>query len=298
MATNIKAINVKLAYEKLLEIRDKTNLGSDQVLQQLESVYDVSQRYLRECKTGGLLSKVKSKNYFLFENNGKFSRPVNSGLYSGGIKQIGDFFSGILHNDLSMMSEEKITSACYVVAMSYCAAIDIIKKKADKKTPGTYFEVLVGHIYSRKLGLLPSKQVEVLNLDMDNAKLPTDFIFDLGKKKPKFHVPVKTSTRERVIQVWAHQRVLDGVYGVGRFLGTLVCMAETKLSTDTGTVVEICLPIQWQLYQMYIAQMKRIYYLDMPAKYEMLNNTFPKIPVRPFGQFFKDIDSLVAGSSD
>jgi hypothetical protein len=49
----------------------------------------------------------------------------------------------------------------------------------------------------------------------------------LGDGKNRIHLPVKTSTRERVIQAWAHQRVLDGVYGVGRFKGVLVALAET-----------------------------------------------------------------------
>jgi len=68
----------------------------------------------------------------------------------------------------------------------------------------------------------------VLNFDDEDTNLPTDLIFDLGKGAPKYHVPVKTSTRERAIQVWAHQRVIDGVFGMSRVLGTPVLMAETK----------------------------------------------------------------------
>jgi hypothetical protein len=40
----------------------------------------------------------------------------------------------------------------------------------------------------------------MLNLAME-ATLPTGFVFDFGANRPKFHGPVKTSTRERVIQV-------------------------------------------------------------------------------------------------
>lgn len=65
----------------------------------------------------------------------------------------------------------------------------------------------------------PRTQVEVLRLEEESSTLPTDFIFDLGAGKPKFHIPVKMSTRERVIQVFAHQRVLDGVHGFGKFTG-------------------------------------------------------------------------------
>jgi hypothetical protein len=124
------------------------------------------------------------------------------------------------------------------------------------------------------------------------AKLPTDFVFDLGQDRAKFHLPVKTSTRERVIQVWAHQRVLDGVYGTGRFLGTLVCLSENKTDKKTREVIEICLPDQWRVYQMFVAQMKRVYYLDVPARYQELNKVFPKIIVKPFGEFYREIDAL------
>src|SRR5262249_29597810 len=160
---------------------------------------------------------------------------------------------------------EEATRTLYTLAMSFCAANDVIKG-GDKKTPATYFEILIGHIFAAHLGVNPKSSIEVLNKDMKGS-LPTDFIFDLGAKKTKFHVPIKTSTRERVIQVWAHQRVLDGIYGVGRYKGILACLTETKLDSAKLEVVEICLPDQWRVYQMFIAQMTRVYYLDVPEKY-------------------------------
>lgn len=129
--------------------------------------------------------------------------------------------------------------------------------------------------------------MEVLNLEEgDRKELPTDFIFDLGPNKAKFHVPVKTSTRERVIQVWAHQRVLDGIFGTGRILGVLVCLGETKTASREREVTEICLPWQWRLYQMFIAQLRRVYYLDLPSAYAALSDVFPPITVKEFGEFF------------
>jgi hypothetical protein len=169
-----------------------------------------------------------------------------------------------------------------------------LEKQGDQKTPGTFFEYLICHLLSRQLGLAPRTQIEVLNLDRP-ATLPTDWIFDLGVDRPKLHVPVKTSTRERVIQVWAHQRVLDGAYGVGKFLGLLVCLAETKLDHKKLEVVEICLPGQWKIYQGFIAPMKRVYYLDLPKPYEALNDAIPPIRVRPFGEFFHEASQLIAG---
>lgn len=242
-----------------------------------------------------LSSQVPDKNYFSWvsENGRKKSRPINAALFenlTSAAEKKDAFFSALQNNDFANISAHDITRGCYVTAISFCAVIDLLKER-DQKTPGTFFEYLIGHCYARKLGMDPRDRVDVLNLG-DTTSLPTDFIFDLGLNRPKFHLPVKTSTRERVIQVWAHQRVLDGVYGTGRFWGTLVALAETKLDITRNIVTDICLPDQWKLYQLFIAQMKRIYYLDLPQKYSDLNNFFPKIPVKEFGEFFHEVDDL------
>jgi hypothetical protein len=167
----------------------------------------------------------------------------------------------------------------------------------DKKTPGTYFELLVGHLLALTFGVQPRNRVEVLTVEDERSTLPTDFIFDLGPRQLKFHVPVKISTRERVVQVWAHQRMLNGVYGEGRFKGVLVALAETKLDLQKLEVVEICLPDQWAVYQRFIARMDRVYYLDLPAKYAALATAFPYIPVKTFGAFFKEKETLIKPDS-
>lgn len=266
-------------------------ISSDETLQTLRALYDACLNHLGNYQEQDLISKVPDKEYFSFSNGQKMSRAINRPLYFDGRTHIDDFFGAVADNNFTNISSEQITSACYSIAISFCACIDI-EKSGDQKTPGTYFEYLIGFLFSRKLGVSPTKRLEVLNLDMQST-LPTDFIFDLGADQPKFHVPVKTSTRERVIQVWAHQRVLDGVYGTGRFLGTLACLSETKTDKKKLEVVEICLPLQWRLYQMYIAQMKRVYYLDRPVIYSGLNEVFPKIHVRDFGEFYFELDELL-----
>ena len=44
--------------------------------------------------------------------------------------------------------------------------------------------------------------------------------------------------------------------------------------------------------KMHIAQLKRIYYLDVPAAYSKLNDVFPPLSVKPFGHFFAEADTL------
>jgi len=248
---------------------------------------------LHELDKRELISKVAGKTYFSFDNGVRTSRPINTALFdeSGGAAKL--FMEKLLHNAVTDLSSDDITSACYTIAMSFISLIDV-EKQGDQKTPGTYFEYFICHLFARSFGVDPQTRINVLNLDRP-ASLPTDWIFDLGKGQPKFHLPVKTSTRERVIQVWAHQRVLDGVYGVGRFIGTLACLAETKLDSRTREVVEICLPDQWRIYQMFIAQLQRVYYLDVPKPYEPLSRDFPRIHVKPFGVFFHELEELCSG---
>ncbi len=241
-----------------------------------------------------LISQVAGKTYFAFSDGAKLSRAVNAALFSDDIAQWTAFEKAINRRNsrqgLKGFNANRLTRLIYSVAISFCCYIDLIHK-GDQKTPGTFFEFLISHLFAWRLDVNPVKSIQVLNLDMETY-LPTDFIFDLGKERPKFHLPVKTSTRERVIQVWAHQRVLDGVFGTARFLGTPVILTETKTDSVRKIVTEICLPAQWRIYQMHIAQLKRIYYLDMPAAYEKLNRVFPPLHIRPFGEFFFEAEAL------
>jgi hypothetical protein len=196
----------------------------------------------------------------------------------------------VLACDLKSVAKADLEKALYTLAIAYCAVADLLSKGRDKKTPGTYFEVLIGHLVGRTFGVNPSKSITVQSLDIGES-LPTDFTFDLGTGRNKIHMPVKTSTRERVIQVWGHQRVIDGVFGVGRFKGVLVCLSETNAKPDYG-VTEVCLPNQWTIYQMFIAQLHRVYYLDVPKKYAALGAVYPFIQVKPFAAFFSEADAL------
>lgn len=234
------------------------------------------------CDTG--------KQYFSFVSDGVKSRPVNARLYDCDIDE--SSIARVLACDLSGFDEPSLGRILYTIAISYCAAADMVSR-GDKKTPATFFEVFVGHMVGRMLGANPTNAIDVQSIDIHNS-LPTDFIFDLGPHKNKIHLPVKTSTRERVIQVWAHQRVLDGVFGLGRFKGVLVSIAETNAKQPDG-VTEVCLPGQWVIYQMFIAQMHRVYYLDIPAKYAALGQQYPFIQVKSFASFFGEVDLLVNG---
>jgi hypothetical protein len=253
----------------------------------LAECVSVTQHYKRVP----LSTSIPGKTYFAFEGSGgKISRAVNADLYRPKLEDWRRLIRALGSSNFRGLTEQALTRTIYSAAISFCVVIDLTRK-GDQKTPGTYFEYLIGHLFASRLAVNPTTRLPVLNLDMDTT-LPTDYVFDLGSGKPKFHLPIKTSTRERVIQVWAHQRVLDGVYGTGRFLGTPVILAETKTDQRTRKVTDICLPLQWRLYQMHISQLKRVYYLDVPAAYAALTGVFPPIHVTPFGRFFIEADEI------
>jgi len=247
----------------------------------IERLYFTSSLELRSCNRLALVSKVANKSYFLYQRDKRLSRPVNVGLFDADTDQSFEVFKKLLQGNRHQLSSLEITRSIYTVAMTCCAGRDVVSD-GDQKTPGTIFEWLCAAIVQATLNIRPVRALPVFNLDL-KGNLPTDFVFDLGVEKPKFHLPVKTSTRERIIQVWAHQRVLDGVYGVGRFLAMPIILAETKLDTKKLEVVEICLPWQWMLYQMHIAALWNVCYLDAPAAYVALDTKFPRIGVASIG---------------
>jgi hypothetical protein len=284
MAANPLAIYQKLQAEFHKNVKSEGNRDL------IGELFAACSQFLSKAHRLDLTSLVPGKSYFAFKIGKKLSRAVNRDLFVPATEEWKLFCEAIYKKRNPDLESARITRIIYSVAVSFFAFVDLTKQ-GDQKTPGTFFEYLIGHLFAWRLDVNPKTRLPVLNVDLE-ASLPTDFVFDLGQNQAKFHLPIKVSTRERVIQVWAHQRVLDGVYGTGRFLGTPVILTETKTDKKKLEVIEICLPDQWRIYQMHIAQLKRIYYLDVPASYSRLNAVFPPLSVRPFGDFFAEADTL------
>ncbi len=239
-----------------------------------------------------LLSKIAGKEYISFGNKTdkqRYSRGVNKALYSFDVDEVVETLRSVIDGVIPENPAE-LHSALYTAAISFPAAIDATSDN-NKKSPGTFLENLVGHLVACQFGVTPTTAVTAPTLDLEIV-LPTDFVFDLGPGKSRIHLPVKASTRERVIQVWAHQRVLDGMHGVNRFRGLLVVLAETNRQTATNSITEVCLPGQWTAYQMYIAQLHRVYYFDVPEPYLRLRDQYPFLEVKSFADFFYESDEI------
>jgi hypothetical protein len=279
---------VKVLYDRLRACSDDSE--RDEIITR---IIVTSTDLLASVERVELTTRVPNKSYFAFRlpAGTKLSRAINANLYFPNINLWLNFIESVKNNSLEITQKEDISRVLYTAAISFCAVNDLFSS-GDQKTPGTFFEYYISYLFKLCLKVEPVTEILVLDYDGQRINLQTDKIFNLGLGKPKFHVPVKTSTRERAIMLWAHQKLLDGVYGIEKFMGTPVLLAETKTASKTKLVTEICLPDQWLVYQLYISKLRRVYYLDMPDAYRRLAFTVPPINVKPLTDFFYEWQEL------
>jgi hypothetical protein len=243
---------------------------------------------LQEVERVRLKSHVAGKRYFGFRGNGQ-SRPVNESLYV----EDDDEFDRLLRafqRGFRGVPGDGVVRSTYTIASSIFAANDV--HGVGRKASATFFEILIGHVVARALKVSPRKKVRIPE---SGADLPTDYVFDPGRESRKIHLPIKTSTRERAVQAWVHQLVLDSIFGKGVYKGVLVVSAETKRDARSGEVIEICIPRQLQMFQSRVAEISRIYYLDPPQVYLTLATEFRRLEVKSFGEVLSDLPSLLHG---
>jgi hypothetical protein len=252
-------------------------------------VHDLALRALRflrkDCDLVRLKSLVPGKEYFGFVRKDAprlVSRPANAALFNLDPASVSAqweaWWNGTLdHSDLARMS--------YTIALAPCLAMELFDRQ-NKKQPATYFECLIGHIFAKSVGTRPYTKA-TFEIQGRSVRMTMDFLFHMGRGARHIHLPVKMSTRERVVQAWAHQRLLDAAYGVNTYRGIMILFSETKLDSRKLEVVEICVPDQWLAYQVLLSKMDRIYYFDVPNVYEELTKRYPSIlPIKNFGEFF------------
>ena len=242
----------------------------------------VSLHYLLEqCSSIPLVSKVTGKEYFTFGNEMILARPANSQLFLLDPDKLSALWNQWL---LGQITGDDFAQLSYTSALAPCLAMELFDRQ-NKKGPATYFECYIGHLFAKAFNVNPIRQARLPVRDRKVA-MTMDFLFDVDATYPKIHVPVKMSTRERVVQAWAHQRLLDSAYGDDAYRGIMVLFSETKLDSRKLEVVEICVPDQWLAYQLLLARMDRIYYLDAPERYKTLANAYPDLfAVKPLKEF-------------
>lgn len=250
----------------------------------------VSLKFLvKKCQPIDLVSRVPGKQYFSFKKTNVVARPANRGLFLPDPNAVARLWKKWLAETIGPTDFAKLT---YTIALAPCLAMELFDRQ-NKKGPATYFECYIGHLFAKAVGVNPTKRAR-LPVHGRNVLMTMDFLFDMGKTHRKVHLPVKMSTRERVVQAWAHQRLLDAAYGDGAYRGIMVLFSETKLDSRSLEVVEICVPDQWLAYQGLLAHMDRIYYFDVPVRYQALTEQFPDvIAIKQFGEFFNEREAVL-----
>lgn len=266
----------------------KTKYGTPAASAAIDSMVGISLKFLKDkCKVVELTSLVAGKEYFSFQSKdglSQLSRPINKAHFDHDLDAVSKEWKAWRRG--SAYNHKTMAKMVYTVAMAPCAVMEVFDK-GNKKGPATYFECLIGHIFAVAYNVEPRKKASLKVKDR-TVRLTMDLIFD-NPGKASIHMPVKMSTRERIVQAWAHQRLLDAAYGVGKYRGVMVLFSETKLDSKTLEVVEICVPDQWFAYQALLAKFDRIYYFDIPEKYKQLTDANPElIKIKYFGDFFAE----------
>ena len=277
---------LKTAYDSVRE-NCKQNWRSVSTRDAILRLSRISLRFLiSQCAIVDLISKVAGKNYAAYSWNNVITRPINRQFFLPDEDQIVDLWRAWIADDISPVDFARMS---YTVALAPCLAMELFDR-GNRKGPATFFECYIGHIFASAYEVNPVKSAS-LQVSGQSVRMTMDFLFEVQNQK--LHLPVKMSTRERVVQAWAHQRLLDSAFGENTYKGIMVLFAETKLDSRSREVVEIFVPSQWLAYQTLLSRMERIYYFDVPERYQNLTDSFPDvIQIKQFGEFFTEKDSF------
>jgi hypothetical protein len=258
---------------------------------------------------------IKTK-YSVFRDEQVVSRPVASGLFESDTLRFEALDQAVIDSltkqkVLSAQEIEAVTRYVYTAVMSFAVAYDLWKP-GSRKTPGTFFEVLMAglvglhlpqHSLSKHVNLGAmlgdddtAKEEEAVEAtvseeDTDESSVSTDLVIKSSAKEKWAVVPLKITTRERVVQPFAHQRILESCFP-GKFHSFLCCISETQLDKKTATVNQICVPGTIKLFQKYLSRIEGLYYADIPARYAQESLT-RYIAVKTLGEFFNDARALL-----
>jgi hypothetical protein len=280
--------NLKNAYENV-KVTCKKGLMLKAAGDSILNLVILSMKFLeKESDFIDLVSLVPGKKYNSYKRNEVVTRPANRSFYTRDIEKVISLWRKW---EKDSIKQEEFSAMTYTIALAPCLALELLDRQ-NKKGPATYFECLIGHIFAKTFGVEPTKGIS-FSINGKNVRMTMDFLFKLGNGKTNIHLPVKMSTRERVVQAWSHQRLLDA-YSKGIYKGVMVLFSETKMDSKKLEVVEICVPDQWLIYQKFLARLDKIYYFDVPERYQVLTNEFPEIiEIKQFGEFFNQIESIV-----
>lgn len=239
------------------------------------------------------LATCDGKPYSVFEAAGRMSRPFRPTLLEANPAQFRSDWGALVTSaapaDHRYDCGVDLTNRALYSALTAFSVCYDLWKPGSRKTPGTFFEVVLGSLLQP---LLPAHRREGhVILPGQSENVSTDIVFHKPGNAPGgLVIPAKITTRERIVQPFAHQRILDSVFGTGAFKSVLVCVSEMQRDKEANANA-ICVPGTIRLFQMHLAEMAGICYLDPPARY-LATDVSGIIPVATVGDL---LDSQLPG---
>jgi len=163
-------MSVPLKYKALKSITKREGLNSQHVTEAIIELVLSSLDSLLVYPKLNIRSGIFGKEYFVFKNGDRLSRPINNELFSeDSIEFIGIFRDKIWETIL----DSQLQKLLYTMAMSYCAAVDVISR-ANKKSPSIFFEIFIGNMFAREYQVNPITQISI-NLPEIQTNLPKTY---------------------------------------------------------------------------------------------------------------------------
>lgn len=242
---------------------------------------------------GRIATAVGNKVYEVRRRGQLLSRPIRRDLFIADPAELRELWREVIaavDTGRRTLVHPRSDAAFYTAAVAFAAAYDLYRP-SSRKTPGTFFEVIVGTLLGAVSGLPRYKQI---SLPDSQYRVTTDIVLRAEPPRPSLVLPTKITTRERVVQPWAHQRILDDAFGVDHFRSVLVVVSELQRQREER-VNEICIPGQIGLFQRHLARLSGMYYLDPPGAY--VTADFARdLPTRPLSALLeRDLTGLLDG---
>lgn len=260
-------------------------------------------------------------SYCAFTNSGNISRPVRPDIFYSNSGEFSHAFSALMESfqrtpdHWTHEEKKRANDVVYTGVMAIACCYDLWQR-GSRKTPGTFFEIFMAGIlqevfaeyyFSKHIPLTEFLEggeldndaiAEAANENIEDdsedpelkdsvSSLSTDLVIKSVISGKSLVIPFKITTRERIVQPFAHQRILDSAFGIGRFTSFIVCISETQQDKKNSKVNQVCVPGTVKLYQKHLAPVGGLYYCDTPQRYNALDMQ-KLLPVKTVGDFFVD----------
>ena len=259
------------------------------------------------------------KKFVVFTRPGEprpFSRAMNTRLFIEDGEEFYErwqrFLAHLRHcagqTQLVGIEVEEVNSLFHSAVIGFGAGMDLFSG-GNRKAPGTFLEMAVGPTIAILTGRRERGQVTLPDPGTGvEERIPVDLHFAALESdppgSPTLVVPTKISTRERISQVFIHQRMLDALRP-GGYRSALVACNENNTRIPSGlpaadrtpencSLTDTLVPGTIRKYQRLVAPIHGMFYTDPPASY--LNGQRAGLPsVRTFGDLLaQDLPGLLA----